>query len=127
MGLPVLGVVENMSELRLPAKDLRFLAKQPEGAGEAEDVTAKVLETLEAAMPGISEQLLASAQVLPTGAGGAQAMCKSMGVPFLGSIPLDPKLAFAADKGQSIHEGDGEAKAAIHSLIDKILAGLPAK
>ena len=44
VGLPILGVVENMSELRVPASDLKFF-QNPEGgasSAEPEDVTAKV-------------------------------------------------------------------------------------
>ena len=51
-------------------------------------------------------------------------MCESMGVPFLGSIPMDPRLATAADKGLSIHETEGspgEAQAAIQRLISTLL------
>ena len=51
-------------------------------------------------------------------------MSEAMEVPFLGSIPLDPQLAFASDKGASIHEGDGkpgEAQAAIQRLISALL------
>lgn len=121
VGLPVLGVVENMSELRTPLQKMKFSVR-PEGAAETEDVTAKVMEAIAAAMPGVAAKMVASTEVLPSGSGGAKAMCESMGVPYLGAIPLDPKLAFAGDKGQSIHEGEGgEAQLAIQSLIDKIL------
>ncbi len=33
------------------------------------------------------------------GAGGGEAIAKAMNVPFLGSIPLDPRIAEASDKG----------------------------
>ncbi len=33
--------------------------------------------------------------------GGARKMCEEMGVPFLGSIPLDPKIARSCDEGKS--------------------------
>mmetsp|Transcript_37963 Transcript_37963/g.97157 ORF Transcript_37963/g.97157 Transcript_37963/m.97157 type:complete len:359 (-) Transcript_37963:10-1086(-) len=129
VGLPVLGVVENMSELRTPLQKMRF-SHRPDGAAAAKDVTERVMAAIEAAMPGLGAQLLAATEVLPAGAGGGavRAMCKSMEVPYLGAIPLDPGLAAACDKGQSIHEASGgEAKAAIQVLIDNLLATLAGK
>lgn len=123
----MLGVVENMCELRTPLTRMRF-SHRPDGGAAPEDVTEKVMAAIEAAMPGLGPQLMASTEVLPSGNGGARAMCESMGVPYLGAIPLDPGLAAASDKGQSIHEAEsGEAKAAIQALIDKVLEGLAAK
>jgi len=126
VGLPVLGVVENMSELRTSAKGMRFLQRlsSPGAPLEPEDLTQRVWEAIEAAVPGASESLLASLPILPTEGGGARAMCESMGVPFLGSIPLDPGLAAASDSGASIHDASGEAKIAIQALIDKVLGSL---
>jgi MinD superfamily P-loop ATPase len=33
--------------------------------------------------------------------GGGKRMARDMGVPFLGSIPMDPKIAEACDSGQA--------------------------
>ena len=59
----------------------------------------------------------------PSG-GGAQQMAKSMGVPFLGRVPLDPHLSRAAERGESAFEGSG-AKAsssiALSGIIETLL------
>jgi Flp pilus assembly CpaE family ATPase len=36
--------------------------------------------------------------------GGGEVLAKSMSVPFLGRIPLDPRLTVACDQGKSLHE-----------------------
>lgn len=107
----------------MPASELKFIHKDGD---QTVDMTEQVMNAIESAMPGLSTKLLASTHVLPTGGGGARAMCESMGVPFLGSIPMDPRLALAADKGASIHEMEGEAQQAIQTIIDALLAKLKA-
>ncbi|KAG2427806.1 hypothetical protein HXX76_012130 [Chlamydomonas incerta] len=107
VGLPVLGVVENMAGLVLPAERAAFSAvrvKQADGgAGPAEeveeDVTAQVLALLAERFPGAALRL--RAEVFREG-GGAARMCADMGVPLLGRLPLDPALGAAADAGRSV-------------------------
>jgi Mrp family chromosome partitioning ATPase len=36
--------------------------------------------------------------------GGAEKMCKDMGVPFLGKIPIDPRIGKSCDLGQNLFE-----------------------
>jgi len=50
-------------------------------------------------------------------------MCIDMNVPFLGSIPLDPRIARACDEGKNfIHEfSDSEASKAYVQIIKKIV------
>lgn len=43
-------------------------------------------------------------QVFFPSSGGAEKMCKEMGVPFLGKIPLDPAISKAGELGQSLFE-----------------------
>ena len=52
--------------------------------------------------------------------GGAKKMAEEMGVPFLGSVPLDPKLARACDEGKNFIEENPESPAvkAINSIIE---------
>jgi len=61
IGLPVIGIVENMSGLVCPH------------CGESIDLF---------------------------GSGGGERAAKDLGVPFLGSIPLDPEMRKAADEGR---------------------------
>jgi Mrp family chromosome partitioning ATPase len=55
--------------------------------------------------------------------GGAQAMCAQMGVPFLGKIPLDGRVAQAGDAGLPISQlhPDGPVGKCIDIVIDAIL------
>jgi Mrp family chromosome partitioning ATPase len=55
--------------------------------------------------------------------GGAEKMCKDMDVPFLGRIPLDGRVAKAADGGLSISDlcPDGPVAKCIDSVIEEIL------
>ena len=51
-------------------------------------------------------------QVFPPTTGGAAAMCESMTVPLLGSIPLDPRLGQVSDAGEFIFSRCPDAPAA---------------
>jgi len=55
--------------------------------------------------------------------GGAEAMCEQMGVPFLGKVPMDGRVAKAGDGGMHFSQlhPDGPVAKAIDSIIDKIL------
>ncbi|KAG2452735.1 hypothetical protein HYH02_002965 [Chlamydomonas schloesseri] len=116
VGLPVLGVVENMAGLVLPAERAAFSAvrassstsQQEQQQEEEEDVTAAVQALLAERFPGV--QLRLRAEVFREG-GGAARMCADMGVPLLGRLPLDPGLGAAADAGRSVlPEAKDEAK-----------------
>lgn len=40
--------------------------------------------------------------IFPATTGGAKALAEEFGVPFLGSLPLDPKVAKACDEGVNV-------------------------
>mmetsp|Transcript_10913 Transcript_10913/g.33461 ORF Transcript_10913/g.33461 Transcript_10913/m.33461 type:complete len:328 (+) Transcript_10913:69-1052(+) len=42
--------------------------------------------------------------IFPASTGGAEQMCVEMNVPFLGKVPLDPRLSHAADSGKNAFE-----------------------
>lgn len=48
--------------------------------------------------------------------GGAEKMCKEMGVPFLGKIPLDPVVSQAGELGRSVFARDGKETAGVEAL-----------
>jgi len=115
VGLPVLGVVENMSGLlqRLDS-NVRFLQPKTcssDSAGDKSlDVTQRVLSALAAAgfqQPG---ELLLASDVFTGVGGGAARMCEMLGLRLLGRVPLDPSLGQAAEEGRAIFESpDGRA------------------
>ncbi len=57
--------------------------------------------------------------------GGGERAATEMGVPFLGRIPIDPRIVTAADAGRPFAEGAGDSPAALAfaAIVDKILAG----
>ena len=94
VGLKVLGVVENMSGLQQAVDTVRFLSVPADSAQKPQDVTAAALEALRNVAPDLS-CLIVQSEVFRATKGGAESMAASMGVPFLGRVPLDPALSLA--------------------------------
>ncbi|MCK9273574.1 MAG: P-loop NTPase [Syntrophales bacterium] len=55
--------------------------------------------------------------------GGGQKMAEEMGVPFLGTIPIDPNIVEASDKGMPFvyHYSDSEAATAFRNAVQPLL------
>jgi ATP-binding protein involved in chromosome partitioning len=83
MGMPIVGVVENMSGFVCPT------------CGDRIDIFQS---------------------------GGGEKMAKEAGVPFLGSIPLDPKVSVDSDKGKPfvIEHADSPATKAFIEIVKKV-------
>lgn len=58
--------------------------------------------------------------------GGGEKMSREMGVTFLGSIPIDPKIGVDSDKGKPfiLAQKDSAASKAFMQIVDKIQASL---
>ncbi|KAL1843317.1 hypothetical protein VTJ49DRAFT_2134 [Mycothermus thermophilus] len=56
--------------------------------------------------------------------GGGRALAEEMGVPFLGSVPLDPRLGMACDYGESFFDSfpDSPAVAALRQVVKGMAA-----
>jgi Mrp family chromosome partitioning ATPase len=56
--------------------------------------------------------------------GGGERMARDMGVPFLGAIPLDPRLVLAGDAGDAffVRYPDSAAAAALDAAVEPLLA-----
>jgi ATP-binding protein involved in chromosome partitioning len=87
MGMPTVGVVENMSGFVCPT------------CGDKIDIFQS---------------------------GGGEKMAKEAGVPFLGSIPIDPKVSVDSDKGKPfvIEHADSPAAKAFIEIVKKVEACL---
>jgi ATP-binding protein involved in chromosome partitioning len=86
IGVPVAGVVENMSGFVAPDTGARYH---------------------------------------PFGEGGGKALAREYGVPFLGEIPLDPRIGAAADAGTPIAAvGDDGLRAIFEGLASRIWGAL---
>ena len=57
--------------------------------------------------------------------GGGEKAALEMHVPFLGKIPVDPRIVVSGDEGKpfAIHLVDSEAAEAFREIVDKILKG----
>ncbi|KVH88121.1 AAA domain-containing protein [Cynara cardunculus var. scolymus] len=120
VGIKVLGVVENMSGLCQPVTDFKYLKQSKNG--DQEDVTRWAMEIMKEKAPELLD-LVACSEVFDSSAGGAAKMCRDMGVPFLGKVPLDPKLCKAAEEGKSCFSGEecGVSAPALSAIIAKLL------
>lgn len=51
--------------------------------------------------------------------GGGRALAKEMGIPFLGSVPLDPRIGMACDYGESFFDSfpDSPACKALKGVV----------
>jgi ATP-binding protein involved in chromosome partitioning len=87
MGMPIVGVVENMSGFVCPT------------CGDKIDIFQS---------------------------GGGEKMAKEAGVPFLGSIPIDPKVSVDSDKGKPfvIEHADSPAAKAFIEIVKEVEAYL---
>jgi Mrp family chromosome partitioning ATPase len=58
--------------------------------------------------------------------GGGERAAKELGVPFLGRIPLDPRVVEQCDSGEALvtNSTESSAKIAFDELMQKLLAGL---
>jgi len=88
VGIPIIGVVENMSGFVCP-------------------------------------NCKTETQIFPPTTGGAERMSKELDVPFLGRIPIDPRIAKACDEGRFFLSEfpDSQATKAFNEIIKRILEG----
>lgn len=61
-------------------------------------------------------------QIFKPTTGGAQKLCEDEKVPFLGSVPLDPRIGMACDYGESFLEAfpDSPAAIRIEQVVEKV-------
>eukprot|EP00047_Mylnosiga_fluctuans_P019256 m.80634 g.80634 ORF g.80634 m.80634 type:complete len:321 (+) comp8050_c0_seq1:37-999(+) len=87
VGVPIIGVIENMSGFVCPS-------------------------------------CKTESKIFPPTTGGAAAMAHEMGVPFLGALPLDPRIGKCCDEGKSFLEEipDSPAAIAYRVILQKITA-----
>lgn len=61
-------------------------------------------------------------QIFKPTTGGARALAKEVGVPFLGAVPLDPRIGMACDYGESFFDNfpDSPACEALQQVVDNV-------
>jgi ATP-binding protein involved in chromosome partitioning len=55
------------------------------------------------------------------GAGGGQELADRIGVPLLGSVPIEPTVAAGSDAGEPAVLGDGPAAGAFREIVRRIV------
>lgn len=118
--VPVLGVVENMSTYDCRVRDMAFLKK------DGTVVTESVMATLKERCPEVLD-LLASSTIFAKSGAGPKGMAEQYGVPYWGTLPLDPKLLACCEEGQCFVENHSDSLAgkALNGFVDKLVAALP--
>lgn len=145
VGLPMLGIVENMAGLVSPLEGARFVLGRrgggggggggARGGGEAgEDVTERARAALEREFgpPSQASRLslcLPLFHAAPDAAdgtrGGGEALAKAVGTRFLGRIPADAGLSRASEEGRAATPEDAPfAAAALEGVVDAVWASL---
>lgn len=121
VGLRCLGVVENMSSLVQPLDHFKFI-RQGE-AGMEKDITAAVVAAIQQVAPDLSK-VITTTEVFPRTGGGGEAVAHTMGVPFLGRVPLDPNLSRAAEEGVSGFDSANKmlCAGALQHILQQVIA-----
>lgn len=65
-----------------------------------------------------------SSEIFRATTGGGRALAEEMGIPFLGSVPLDPRIGMACDYGESFFDSfpDSPACAALKGVVKGLAA-----
>ena len=61
-------------------------------------------------------------QIFKPTTGGGEALCKELGIKYLGSVPLDPRIGKSCDQGKSFFDeyADSPAATAILDVVDSL-------
>jgi Mrp family chromosome partitioning ATPase len=132
-GIPVLGIVENMSDLRVPLKQVSETSPVRFVDADNNDVTAATMAKIQASCPELLELSLVTPIFTPEGAAGVesnpQTMARKFEVPYLGCLPMDPNLTQACELGKSFlgEYPDSAAAAPLKSIVANMLSELSKK
>ncbi|RWR96920.1 cytosolic Fe-S cluster assembly factor NBP35-like protein [Cinnamomum micranthum f. kanehirae] len=124
VGIPVLGVVENIIGLRQSIVDFGFMKMTLDG--DENDAIEWAVNYIKAYAPGLLS-LVACSEVFDSGGGRAKKMCMDMQVPFLDKVRMDPQLCKAAEEGHSYFADQkcSPSAPALRRIIDKLFSTLP--
>ena len=138
-GINVLGVVENMADIRVPLHSLMSPNAPEDGFkllnAAGVDVTQVALEKLKVACPELLELYLQAPLFTPSSnpitTGGAtrgskvtpSSMAAAFGVPYLGKLPMDANMMEACERGVSFLDVYPESPAAplFSAIVDQII------
>jgi ATP-binding protein involved in chromosome partitioning len=108
--MPILGVIENMSGMLVTG------VTAPGGTVELDNGLTKVKATADD-----KGQFTAVLDLFSPGGGAS--MAGAFGIPFLGSIPLDPRVGLAGDSGTPfvLREGPSHSKDAFDHIVGELI------
>lgn len=86
-------------------------------------VNVKILGVIENMSSFVCPKCEKSSDIFPASTGGAKKMCEELKVPFLGSLPLDPRIARCCDEGKDFvtELADSPALKASHEIVKRLL------
>ncbi|XP_072385294.1 cytosolic Fe-S cluster assembly factor Nubp1 homolog [Diabrotica undecimpunctata] len=86
-------------------------------------VKIKILGVIENMAKFVCPKCEKSSDIFPASTGGARKMCEDLGVPFLGSLPLDPRIARCCDEGKDFatHLANSPALKASNEIVKRIM------
>jgi len=87
-------------------------------------VGVKVLGVVENMAGFVCPKCSTAQQIFAPTTGGGERMAREMNVPFLGSVPLDPRLTRMADEGSASAASEGVGAQAMRRVIEKIQAAV---
>ena len=131
-GIPVLGVVENMTETTVQLADamesektgVRFVGK------DGKDITAETVLKLQQHCPEILECGITSHLFMPNTPASAesnpQSMARKYGVPYLGRLPMDSNMMSCCETGDNFLEKfpDSAAAEPLRDIVKNLLQNL---
>jgi len=129
-GVPVLGIVENMSGLQVRVSDLSFFRENSGGseneASAPSDCTSGVLSLLRERCPEVLS-MIAATEVFPTSGDGPLGMARKFQVPYLGKLPLDTNLLKACEDGVCFVDRYPSSPATfpLNGIVNKLILALP--
>jgi Mrp family chromosome partitioning ATPase len=71
----------------------------------------KVLGLVENMSGFVCPKCTKESDIFPASTGGAEGLAREVGVPFLGKVPLDPRIGLACDEGESFFDAWPESPA----------------
>jgi len=131
-GIPVLGIVENMSDTAISIAS----ALEPEKTGvkimnaAGEDVTAASLAAIKQHCPELMDCSITTNLFAPSSdaakASNPQQMAQKFNVPYLGRLPMDPNMMACCETGENfLHKHPNSAAAApLRAIVANMLCNL---
>ena len=119
--LKCLGVIENMSTVKVNLSEMKFVG--PNG----ENISDQILQAIKSAVGNeTTERIICETNIFVSSnieKNNPHLMSAKFNVPFLGSIPLDPNLLKACDEGQSFVENYPSSPAAqsVNNIVDALI------